>query len=122
MWTELLIAMREMLARCWILCEMRYVTGGGFYSDMLEEEDRTDLEAAIDELGDDFRRITPADALAAVIKRETQDEQFRGGLQAILGLFDEEARRRGLSPEEKGRLTLGDLFSAANEDDEEEDQ
>jgi hypothetical protein len=93
-----------------------------FYGHEVSGEEEKNLGAAITELGDDFRWITAADALSAVIKREVRDDQFRDGVRFILELFEEEANRRGLSDEEKKKLTLGDLLSGGDEDDEEEDQ
>ncbi len=114
-WAELLTEMREMVARCFLFCEMSVGT-----FEPLDPEDEKSLDAAITELGEDFFVVGPDDAIASLMKRETRDENQRAFWQHILGMLDEEAERRGLSEEEKYDLTLGDVLDGPDEAEKED--
>jgi hypothetical protein len=86
MWMILLSRMRNMLASCFLLGQMQPVIGTFSYVDV--EEDRENLEKAIEMLGEEFFTITPQVALQAVEARHEEDLEFRDGLQAVVEFID----------------------------------
>jgi hypothetical protein len=116
-WIALLIDMRDMLARCFVLGKM--IPTHGFLCDHLDEEENANLDQAIRELGEEFFEITLDRAIEAIERREEKDERFRGGLKMISDLMKREGVRRGLNKEEREKMTLGDMLEDLDTEEDE---
>jgi hypothetical protein len=83
MWMILLARMRNMLASCWLLGQMKPQVMGSRLTNQLRPEERENLGRAIELLGEEFFEISPEVAFAAVAARHEQDRQFQDGLHAV---------------------------------------
>jgi hypothetical protein len=108
MWAKLLVQMRDMLARCFVLGTMKVVQGGLFYGELWDEP-RENLETAMQSFDEDFYEITLEKAGKAIRAREAEHERIVGGFKAMKMIADSVKKH----PFE--RITMGEVFDRLKE-------
>lgn len=109
MWSLLLVRMRDMLARCFVLGEMQ-ISPDMYYSE-IEEEERENLHTAMGLLDKDFYVISLETAIEAIRSREREYERMRGGLEVITKLMNAVKKH----PFE--RITIGEMLERFKEEE-----
>jgi hypothetical protein len=98
MWKKLIVEMRDMLARCFVLGEMKMVGGERLSSEVDEQEDKN-LDQAITQLADDKEKftikITPEIAIKALAARARDEQAIRENLKAMLAFIEAQQYREG---------------------------
>jgi len=108
MWMILLAAMRDMLASCFVLCQMD-PRMGDIYGGHLDDAERENLGRAIDVLGKDFFRVDIDRAVQVIKARSDRDSHMRGGMTAI-SQWMQSYKRAG-----EESITIGEALRRAEE-------
>jgi hypothetical protein len=127
MWKMLITEMRDMLARCFVLGEMK-MGGDGRLGFQLDKEDEKNIDQAFRELADDDLtiKITPTLAVEALQVRARHEQAVTDGMERLVELMEAQqdhpdeniTLREAMRRKQEGT----ELLKRMMEDDEEADE